>query len=422
MSKERIETGPNPALSVSCRGNLVVKNWDEKAAVGLKGAYELQEKGKVWTLAASGDLILYIPAGSTLHVEDVGGDTVVKVDRVDTLIDDVHGDLVLRGANDAKVGAVHGDASIRNLTGALEIGTVHGDLSVGNVQVLSLTQAQGDVAIRNVAGAVTVERVNGDIDLRSIEGPITVEVGHRDANLSAVGGVLNLPGMLGDIRLKGGLGVGNHVLSTKRDIVLRWPAGTPVNLIATAPTVNNRAEFDEFAQKGEAWIGRIGDSKTNLELTAGRQIQIKDVEAYDPRWEVYDETSFDYDFSNIGERISAQINEKIDSFTRNMEQQFGPDFGHEIGTRLARKAEQAAQRAEKAAERAAQRAEAAAEKNRAKSDRGNRWADYTSPTAAAPPAPAKSASPEEQLKILRMVEKGIISPEDASMLLEALES
>ncbi|MBE2200741.1 MAG: hypothetical protein IAE79_19165, partial [Anaerolinea sp.] len=38
-----------------------------------------------------------------------------------------------------------------------------------------------------------------------------------------------------------------------------------------------------------------------------------------------------------------------------------------------------------------------------------------------PPPPAKKASTEEQLKILKMVEQGIISPEEANMLLEALE-
>jgi hypothetical protein len=236
-------------------------------------------------------------------------------------------------------------------------------------------------------------------------------VANRDANLSAVNGLVNLPEVKGDIRLKGGLAAGNHIVSAKRDIVVRWPADTPVNLIATAPTVVNRATFDEFEQKGDSWVGRIGESKSNLELTAGRQIQFKDVDAFDPRWETYDESAeefdFAFDFGSLGERISAQINEKVEMFTRNMEQQFGENFGQEIGLRLARKAEQAAMRAEKAAERAAQRS--------------TRWQDYASPAPAAQPA-AKSVSPDEQLEILRMVEKGKISPEEASMLLDALES
>jgi hypothetical protein len=36
--------------------------------------------------------------------------------------------------------------------------------------------------------------------------------------------------------------------------------------------------------------------------------------------------------------------------------------------------------------------------------------------------PKSKASSEEQLKILKMVEKGIISPEEAGTLLEALEN
>ena len=426
MTKDKIETGPAPALSVSCDGDLVIKTWSEQA-ISVKGdKYSVEEKGNLWTLSGKGDLQLNIPSDTALHVSDVAGDLVVKVNNGDAAIEIVHGDMVLRGLESAKVGTVHGDVSVRHLTGPANLETVHGDLAAAHVQELKIGEAKGDASVRYATGSVMVDMVSGDIDLRAIDGPVTVIAGQRDANLSGLKGVVNLPEIKGDIRLKGGLSTGNHILHAQRDIVVRWPAETPINLIANAPVVANRATFDEFEQKGDAWIGRIGDGKTNVELTAGRQIQLKDAEAFDPRWETFDESSEDFDFAfdfgNLGERISAQINEKVEMFTRNMEQQFGPDFGHEIGVKLAQKAEKAAMRAEKAAERAAQRAEAAAERGRAQSERANnRWQDYAAPAPTAP-SPPKAASPDEQLKILRMVEKGTISPEEASMLLEALES
>jgi hypothetical protein len=75
------------------------------------------------------------------------------------------------------------------------------------------------------------------------------------------------------------------------------------------------------------------------------------------------------------------------------------------------------------AEKAARQAERAAERV----ERARRKSDWRGRAAAAaesapPPAPARrTASPEEQLKILKMVESGAITPEDAGMLLEALE-
>lgn len=414
MSKERIETGPAPALSVSCQGDLVIKGWDE-TAIGVRGEYNLDESGKHWAITSMGDLVLHIPHETALHIAGVAGDLVVKYSGGDVAIDSVKGDTVLRGLASAKVGTVHGDVSLRQSTGPARFETVYGDLNATHIRELSVSTLNGDLNGRHIMGAVTIESAGGDINLRTSDGPVTVLSSQRDVNLSGVTGEVNARGVQGDIRLKGGLTAGNHVLIAERDIVVRWPAEMPINLIATAPAVNNRATLDEFEQKGEAWIGRIGDSKTNVELTAGRQIQIKDAEAIDPRWEDFDEHgedfAFAFDFANMGDRISAQVNEKIELFTHKMEQQFGPNFGREIGEKMARKAEQAAQRAEKAAERA-----------RAQGERGARWQDFPPPAPSAAPPPPKPASPEEQLKILRMVEKGTISPEEASMLLEALEA
>ncbi|MEZ4516344.1 MAG: DUF4097 family beta strand repeat-containing protein [Chloroflexota bacterium] len=417
MSKERIETGPAPTILVSCQGDLVIKSWSE-SAVGIKGSYDLDESEKVWNFTSQDDLQLHIPVDSALHISSVNGDLVVKHDG-EVVIEAAQGDVVLRGLSSAKVGPISGDVSIRHISGPAFFEVVHGDFAASHTNELSIGEVNGDFSGRHINGSVTIKRIAGDADFRAVSGDITVTSGNRDLNLSAVTGTVTVSEVEGDIRLKGGLQAGNHVLNAKRDIVVRWPDSLPVNLIATAPFVENRAHFDEFEQKGDAWIGRIGESKTNVELTAGRQIQLKDAETIDPRWGTFeaDMEDFEFEFGDLGERISAQINEKMNIFAQNMEQQFGPDFGQEIGEKMARKAEKAAQRAERAAERAMQRAEKA---SRAKY--GREWQGFYSPSAPASPTPPNPVSPEEQLKILRMVEKGTISPEEASMLLEALEA
>jgi hypothetical protein len=419
MSNNRIETGPAPALSVACQGDLTIKGWDETAVL-VNGAYEREEKGDLWMIRGEGDLQIHVPQNSALHLSAVAGDTVVKGVAGDLSIETVQGDLVLRSVASVKLGNVQGDLTLRHLSGGFHAERVSGDLAFAHVQEIALDTVEGDVEGKHAYGPFTAAMVQGDVTLRAVAGAVTVIAGHGDAALVAIDGEVNLPSIGGDIDVRGALGRGNHVLNAGRDITLRWPAEMPLNLIATAPTVNNRLSLDEFEQKGEAWIGRIGEGKTNVELTAGRRINLKGAEKAEQEWEGFEgagEFAFGFDMENLGERISSQINERIAQFTRNMEQQFGPDFGREIGEKMARKAEQAAQRAEKAAERATQRAEKAADRGRKQGDWGGRWGDYSAPAATKTPP---TATAEEQLKILRMVEKGTISPEEASILLEAL--
>jgi hypothetical protein len=420
MSNNRIQTGPAPTLSVTCQGDLTIKGWDE-AVILVNGVYDLEEKGELWTIRGEGDLQIHVPNNSALHLNEIAGDTVVKGVAGDLAINEVQGDLVLRSVASVKLGSVQGDLALRHLSGGFHAERVSGDLVFAHVQAIALDTVEGDVEGKHAAGPFTAAKVQGDVTLRSVAGTVSVISGHGDAELAAIDGEVSLPSIAGDIGVRGGLARGNHVLNAGRDITVHWPAALPLNLVATAPTVNNHLALDEFEQKGEAWIGRIGDGKTNVELTAGRRIDLKVAEKVEQDWEGFEgagEFAFGFDMENLGERISSQINEKIAQFTRNMEQQFGPDFGREIGEKMARKAEQAAQRAEKAAERATQRADKAADRGRKQGDWGGRWADYGA-TAATPKAPP-TATAEEQLKILRMVEKGTISPEEASILLEAL--
>jgi hypothetical protein len=420
MSNNRIETGPAPALSVTCQGDLTIKGWDETAVL-VHGDYEVEEKGDLWMIRGEGDLQVHVPHNSALHLSTIAGDTVVKGVAGDLAIETVQGDLVLRSVASVKLGNVQGDLTLRHLSGGFHAERVSGDLAFAHVQEIALDTVEGDVEGKHADGPFTAAKVQGDVTLRAVAGAVSVIAGHGDAELAAISGEVNLPSIGGDIDVRGGLGRGNHILNAGRDVILRWPGEMPLNLIATAPTVNNRLSLDEFEQKGEAWIGRIGDGKTNVELTAGRRINLKGAEKAEQEWEGFEgsgEFAFGFDMENLGERISSQINEKIAQFTRNMEQQFGPDFGREIGEKMARKAEQAAQRAEKAAERATQRAEKAADRGRKQADWGGRWGDYGAPAAATKTPPTATA--EEQLKILRMVETGTISPEEASVLLEAL--
>jgi hypothetical protein len=241
----------------------------------------------------------------------------------------------------------------------------------------------------------------------------------------------------GDLRIVGPLGEGKHTFKAAGSLKLYWPAGTALNLEATSPSIANRLPLEEVVQDGNTLSGRIGDGNTSLTLQAQGDIELKELVS-DHSWgtkfggDDHDfDFNFDFDFEGIGERIRAEMDSHVTRITADLEQRFGPDFAQRIAEKVSREAERAAERAEREAERAAARAERAAERAQREAERhAERWARnsqrhgfrFTPPIPPTPPTPpVREVSAEEQLKILRMVENGTISPEEANMLLKALE-
>ena len=107
--------------------------------------------------------------------------------------------------------------------------------------------------------------------------------------------------------------------------------------------------------------------------------------------------------NDIAARIEAEVNTHLSRVSRELESKFGADFSQKINEKVTRKVEKAT------------------EKARRRSEQRGRFTGFDFSEATAEP-PRKSVSPEEQLRILKMVETGKISPEEAGMLLEALDS
>lgn len=413
MANERIETGKMPQIDIAeCLGDLSVRSWLD-AGVMLKGDYEVTETDTGLTLRSVGDLTVMVPAASSLSVGHAAGDAMIKNVEGAIGVRDVSGDLMLVGVGAVKLTAVHGDLSARELGGTLTVETVHGDMAVRNVEGnVAVGHVYGDAAIRNITGDVDLNEVMGDVSLKTINGDVALKDGYRDVNLRNLGGRTAVGSTRGDIRLVGGLSAAEHVLNAHGDIVLRWPLNAPLTLVATAHRIENRLPLQDVVEEEGRLTGRLEDGKTHLTLTAGGRISLKDVDMVDAKWRVGDEPDmsmefdFDVDLGDLGERISSQINEQFARVTQDIETRFGGDYAQRMAEKVARRAEKAAQRAERAATQARSRVPNAP------------------PPPPPPPAPQpskKRVAPEEQLKILKMVEQGKITPEEADILLKALE-
>jgi DUF4097 and DUF4098 domain-containing protein YvlB len=426
MSQDKFFTDKAPQINVTeCQGDLVIRSWSESAVLCKGDGYELNQGETSLSISCPGSLKLMVPEGSGLTITQVSGDLVIKYVNGRISIHEAHRDVVLVGTGNLKIGTIHNDLSAKNIDGSISTETIHGDSVFRNVQELNLGTIHGDVSVRNASGSVTLNEATGDISLRTVNGDVTVHSGQRDINLRNLGGKTTVTNIQGDIRLYGSLNADNHAFQTERDIIVRWPIDAPINLAADAPIIKNRLTLKDEKTTDTSLTGRIGDGETNVSLTANGRIIIKEAHVVDSRWEneVADDIDFDFsvDLEGLGAQISSQILDKFSKVASDLDQRFGPEFTQRISERVSQEAERAAAKAERAAERAAANAERAAEQARQRAERHMRRSPGRPPAAPNPPTPPRpKATSEEQLKILKMVEQGIITPAEAATLLEAL--
>ncbi len=406
MSRERFTTQESPFIRVdSCDGNLIVRGWAE-SSLEIKGEFQTHDSDKGFLITSQGDLYLFVPGDAVLSVGKVGGNLTVRNATGSGAYEYVQGDAVIVRSGDADMGTVHGDLVAKQLIGSLSAAEVNGDVVVRAARELFLTEVHGDLSARLIDGNVTIEGINGDADLRMINGDVVIQQCFRDVNLRNVNGLATVEGVLGDIRLRGGLPGGDHSLAARGDIVVRWPVGLPINLNISAAKIDNRLPLEDIAEKKGSLAGRVGQSDTNLTLASDGRVIVRKSDPEHDKGAQYDgDMGFDVDleFDGIAARIEAEVNNHLSRITHDLETKFGGDIGRRFSEKMARKGDKAAERA----------------RRRTEPRQRTSGFDYG---FSAPPPPKKTVSIEEQLKILKMVEDGKISPEEAGMLLEALEA
>ncbi|HZD11407.1 MAG TPA: DUF4097 family beta strand repeat-containing protein [Candidatus Binatia bacterium] len=413
MAKERYETGKAPLVTVAeCAGDVVVKGSLDNA-VQIKGQHEADVNGDEITVRSNGSMTLMVPTQSQIVLQTVAGDAVVKGVEGSTRIEQVMGDLGLKGLGSIKIASVYGDMSARNIDGNLAAESVMGDAAARNVGDLTMASVHGDLSVQYATGAVLVDQAMGDINLQTIKGEVTLEHVRRDVNLNNLGGILTVEQADGDIRLKGSLAPGKHRCSAQGDIVLRWPADAPLNLEVSQGRVQDKLGLEDVSQQEGAFSGRLGDGETTLVLEAGGRVILKEAEEADWSGKFGAEfAGMGADFADIGaelaglgEQLSSEFSAHMQELGARMEERFGQDFAQTMAEKAARRTERAVKRAMREAERV--RARAAT------------WG----PPPPPPPRSKKSeqVSAEEQKKILSMLEKGVITVEEAETLLKALE-
>lgn len=408
--------------------------------------------GELIVQRCQGNLVLANGGPATLG--SIGGDANLHMLTGGLSITSVAGNLAtIRIQGPLQVHSCAGDLAAKEIQGPVEIGAVAGNAVLSNLQgPLEMSSVAGDLAAREVAGPVTVNTVQGNVALAQIHGPVQVEKCAGDLVVRGVTGSIEAQAA-GNAGLRLQLPVGVHCqIHAGGDIRCRVSpqVSAQVRLVSGAHDIRVKrlgVDLDRQQRNVEFTLGS-GEGRIDLEaggsiLLAGKLDDTPEFEFGPFNVEMDAETQRQL-FERTGvwvQQFTDQIETQMEALSAQLDDRLAQlGTSDEIASRVQAKVQQAMRKAEEkiaeAMRQAEQRARAAEREAERMERRQQRSYVYsTPPTPPIPPIPpippvppraqrAKSApvSDEERMVILRMVEEGKVSVEQAEKLLAALES
>ena len=478
MYERRIAIEDAPRLTlVELAGNARVSGWDRhEVLVRLQAepdeALAIERSAEELALSVSQSCELKIPAGLPLHVRQAQGNLSVEevislnAEQVRGNLDleevahvhlaEVYGNLRVEEVADLRVvGTVYGNASLREVQSA-DLQNVRGDLSGKELQHLRTSRVGGNLHAREVAGAIVADRVGGNATLKEVGGPLTIDQVAGNVTARELAGGARVPRIGGNLLLNGGLHQGQtYHFQVDGNALLRLggDAGAHVTLSARGKIQSSLPLAGEEHSAGRL-SGTLGEGGAEVAVDAGGNIMLGGegsgvhvhVEVGDEIARQVEESLRAVDLEAIGRHVSQEMESAMSRLRVKLESTDWQRFGGQAQQAVERAMERLQRDLDRAADKAAryqermertnERVDRAAERHARRQERRARQAEQAAqgpaeavvedwqegepdvPMAEAAPAPSTD---EERLSILRMVEQGQITPEDAELLLDALD-
>ena len=314
------------------------------------------------------------PGSGDLRLESLSGS--INVGEAD-------GDVRADGVAGLRLtGACHGDLRFET-GGTLTVESLSGDLRVSGATEVSLGRVHGDLWAEKVIGGLRLDRADGAARLDDIRGVITLRLLAGDLRASKLVGGLVATRVNGDVQLNGPFGsIEGYTVSADGDIQIHLPAEADLRLVVRAGgRIRSDVPLSPAADGLSNFSGAVGRGAGRMTLTARGDVRVAQdgAEAAATSWERRGRAGSDSfaELSGLGDRIRQQVTASLAAAGINMET-------GEINV-----------------------------------GRGARPPRTPPPSERAKPSPP-AASAAEQMAILKMVEDGKITPEEADTLLKAL--
>lgn len=329
---------------------------------------------------------------------------------------------------------VRGDLRVRGVSGPLTVGAVSGDGFLRQVGPLTLGEVYGDLSLQTVSGEVRIREVFGDVRVQEVDGLLSVRAVRGDLWAAGLRGGAAVENVAADLRLHPpyvpgatyGFGVGSTArIVVPPDASVRFALRAGERIRSTVPGLS-------LAGAEGRMTGTLGDGEAILEVTAGSHILLVPEVAGGAEW-----GAWAAGMEEIGAVVEARVAEAMALLEARLEESLRSVDSEEIRRRVEQAAERArqaaeryareageaarreAERARREAEREAERARREAERARMQAERAERRWQRASGRRSEPTRTA--AAEAEILRVLRLVEEGKITPEQAADLIAALE-
>jgi hypothetical protein len=398
-----IQSGATPTIRLqNIEGNLTLSGWDrpEIQARVRGGADTLvieQQDGRV-TISCEDDLWLQTPVQSAITIGSVEGNAAIDLILSGLTIDTIEGNAVVNSVNAVTASQIEGNFTARLIAGDLCIDAIEGNAQIAKVG--------GDIRLGAVEGNLLLDETGGSIEATA-EGNVKVQ-----ATLA--------PGQQCTIRAEGGI-----TCEVPRDaggvFVLKAEGHIRVRDLGEERNVRNgMLNFERTPAHARLML----EAEGNILL---RGVQPRDLDATEFAGTLEEEMALRS--VEITQQISAQIEAQVNELSRQLDDKLSRiGTNEELATSIQEKVQFAMRRAEEKLAEALRKVEQRTQEAESRRRKSPGWAAPPAPPMP-PAAPKPPASPkpkrtpttdEERMLILRMVEQGKLSVEQAEKLLLAL--
>jgi hypothetical protein len=308
--------------------------------------------------------------------------------------------------------------------------SVDGNLQVNSCGPLTVASVDGNLSVRAVAGSCHIQSVDGNARIAQVAGDLLL---HKvDGNLAISEVVGNIETQVdGNVDLSLALAHGQQVqVSADGNIACRIQpdAGVTVRLEAEG-TIRVKNLGEPRREQDDCLEFVLGDGGALLDLHADGDITLSGADARGFGAGVGFEAEVGEEMgrraAELGQQIAEQVEAQVAVLTREMEEKLARmGDNDEMANKLHERLAATMRRAEEKLAEAMRKMEVRAGERPPEFDRRRKGYGAPPPPPPAPPAPPQRnpVSDEERMMILRMVEGGKISVEQAEKLLAALLS
>lgn len=414
-------------VKVEARGNTRISGGDESRvrAEGPGDSLLVEEQDDVVLVTCAGDCVVYVPRNARLEIE-------------------VQGDLLVEGvAGGVGVVSCKGNATITDV-GDVHIHELKGDLRLSQAAALDAQEVRGNAHIGNVTGP-TLVNAKGDIHAHAVGGPLSLNAKGNVHLSDATGeeiqintkGDCHIHGCRGKVSVNAAGNIHLHETTSRRvravakgDVVIHFAEeiGGQAKIV-TSGNLHLRGSETEIHKGRGVYSFRFGQGETVLAVVSKGNTIVESIDLDISNLRAVNEEMAE-DLAGLGSEIGSEIGAGMGALGAEM----GREFGN-LGRDIARQVQDRVQRKLRIKMQELSKRAAKGEWGDSKSWSINLGDLFPPPSPPEPPRPpgwdapfepvdemtgSEPVSDEEREMVLRLLEEGKISADEAATLLEAL--